>query len=101
MDTAQSTLAGSIAPDRLDTQGTRRADGSGSAAAIAQSAVQGTIWTTLARFGRQAVQLVASVLVARTLSPVDYGVVGMSAIWYGLLEMASDAGMPEALIQRK
>jgi O-antigen/teichoic acid export membrane protein len=59
------------------------------------------IWTALDTVVVKAVGLVISVIIARLLSPSDYGVIGMLAIFIAIAQSMVDGGFGAALIQRK
>src|SRR5947208_17066489 len=61
---------------------------------------RGGLWIGAARLCRQMIQVVAYILLARTLLPGDYGTVGLTAVWLGFMEVFSDLGMGSAVIQR-
>ena len=50
---------------------------------------------------RQGLQLAATMVLARLLSPSDFGVVAMLALFLGLAFVLMDAGLSAALIQRR
>jgi O-antigen/teichoic acid export membrane protein len=59
------------------------------------------LWSAIERFGQQAVQFGISIVLARLLSPAEYGLMGMLAIFFALANCFADAGLSSALIQRK
>lgn len=64
-------------------------------------AVSGVIWSSVDRFGQQIIQFVIGVVIARILSPEDYGVVGMTAIFFAVANTLIDSGFGSSLIQNK
>ena len=58
------------------------------------------IYTSLTKGATVTCQIVASLVVARNLSPSDYGVVGFAFIIIGFLSRFSDMGVGTAVIQR-
>jgi len=58
-------------------------------------------WSTVNRFGTQAISFVGNVLIARQLSPDDYGLVAMLAIIIGIAWNFSESGFSDVLIQKK
>lgn len=58
------------------------------------------IWTALDTVVVKAAGLVISIVIARVLSPSDYGVIGMLAIFIGIAQSMVDGGFGLALIQR-
>ncbi|MBQ7774105.1 MAG: lipopolysaccharide biosynthesis protein [Bacteroidales bacterium] len=61
---------------------------------------KGIIWSSIERFSVQFVQLIISVLIARVLTPEDYGVVGMLAIFLAIAQTFVDSGFSNALIRK-
>lgn len=68
---------------------------------LKSSAVNGAIWTGVEKFSRQAVQFVIGIILARVLSPDDFGVIGMLAIFIAIAQTFTDSGLSSALIQKK
>ncbi|WP_025321615.1 MOP flippase family protein [Deferrisoma camini] len=59
---------------------------------------KGAAWTAASRWLSQATQVVVSVIVARLLSPEDYGLMGMSAAFTGFVVLFANLGMGPALV---
>lgn len=64
-------------------------------------AIKGTAWTLFERLASQVCQFVIGILLARVLSPSDYGTVGMLAIFMAIAQSLIDGGFVRALIQKK
>jgi PST family polysaccharide transporter len=58
-------------------------------------------WTAVGRAAQQIVQFGLSVVLARLLSPKDYGLMAMSMVFTGFAGMLADAGFNTAIVQRK
>lgn len=58
------------------------------------------IWSAIDKFGTQIISFVSNVLIARVLSPDDYGLVAMLAIFTTLVMTFSDAGFNDGLIRK-
>ena len=58
-------------------------------------------WSTVDRLGQQAVQFAIGVVLARLLSPDDFGLIGMIMIFAALSYVIVDSGFGQALIRRK
>ena len=43
--------------------------------------VKGTLWSSIERFSVQGIQFIVMIIMARILTPSDYGLVGMIAIF--------------------
>lgn len=63
--------------------------------------IRGAAWTTVERFSSQAVGFVVSVILARLLTPADYGILGMLSVFIGFSQLFIDSGFTSALIQKK
>lgn len=68
---------------------------------IGRKAVRGTIWAAADRFGTLAVQFGVNLILARLLTPADYGMIGMLAIFITVSQTLIDSGFGSALIQRR
>ena len=62
--------------------------------------VSGVIWSAIERFSVQFVQLIVQILIARILTPEDFGVIGMLAIFLALAQSFIDSGFSNALIRK-
>jgi O-antigen/teichoic acid export membrane protein len=58
-------------------------------------------WTTVDRFGQQVVQIIIGLILARLLSPEDFGLIGMVWIFVGLSSVLVDGGFGQALIRKE
>lgn len=70
------------------------------AESLKQRTVSGLIWSAVERFSVQFVQLVVQVIIARILTPEDFGVIGMLAIFLALAQSFIDSGFSNALIRK-
>lgn len=68
---------------------------------LKSKAVKGTIWSFAERFSVQIIQFILSLILARILSPSDYGLIGMLAIFIAIANVFIDGGFSTALIQKK
>lgn len=68
---------------------------------LRQHAINGIAWTSVEKLSGQIVQFVIGVAIARVLAPSDYGVVGMTAIFFAIAGTFIDSGFGNALIQKK
>ena len=59
------------------------------------------IWRFLERSGAQLVALIVSVVLARILSPEDYGTIALITVFINILNVFVDSGLGSALIQKK
>ncbi|MBR3519391.1 MAG: lipopolysaccharide biosynthesis protein [Paludibacteraceae bacterium] len=68
---------------------------------LKSSAVSGAIWTAVEKMVCQVVQFTIGIILSRLLSPSDYGVVAMLAIFIAIAQTFADSGLSNALIQKK
>lgn len=68
---------------------------------LKQKAVSGMIWTALQRYSTMLIQFISGIILARLLTPYDYGCIGMLMIFVILAEAFIDGGFGSALIQKK
>ncbi|MGH9600393.1 MAG: lipopolysaccharide biosynthesis protein, partial [Terracidiphilus sp.] len=61
--------------------------------ALDRSLMSGLAWTSLAKWGSQALSWASTLIVARLLTPEDYGLVGMASVYLGLVTMLSEFGL--------
>lgn len=66
-----------------------------------RSAISNVIWRFLERCGAQAVSFVVSIILARLLSPDDYGTIALVMVFIALLNVFVDGGFGNSLIQKK
>ena len=62
---------------------------------------RGIFWSFMDSFGVYLVKFGFSIIIARTLSPEDYGLMGMIVIFISLGQMIMQSGFSMALIQKK
>ena len=68
---------------------------------LKQKAVKGVVWTALQRYSTMFIQFISGIILARLLTPYDYGCIGMLMIFMLLAESFIDGGFGSALIQKK
>ena len=62
-------------------------------------AATGVAWSAIERFSTIGIQFVLNIVIARILSPSDYGALGMLAIFLSISQCLIDSGFTSALIQ--
>ena len=62
---------------------------------------KGAVWATLERFSVQAMQFVVGMVLARLLTPADYGTVALLSIFFAIAGSLASCGFGNALVQRK
>ena len=68
---------------------------------LRQKTVSGIGWSSVAQVGRQLIMFLITVLLARLLTPEDFGLVGMILVFTGFVALFGELGFGAALIQRK
>lgn len=61
----------------------------------------GVAWSAIERISTIGIQFVLSIIIARILSPSDYGLIGMLTIFLSISQCLVDSGFTNALIQAK
>ena len=59
------------------------------------------VWTALQKYSTMFIHFISGIILARLLTPYDYGCIGMLAIFMTLAEAFIDGGFGSALIQKK
>ena len=70
-------------------------------ATLKQKVVRGSLWSLLEKFGRLFVGFGVTLILARLLTPADYGVVALLTIFIAISGSLIDAGFGDALVQKK
>ena len=68
---------------------------------LRKKTLKGIIWTAISNFGQQGIQFVVTIILARLLTPKDFGLVGIASIFIGLATVVNQLGIGAALVQRK
>lgn len=68
---------------------------------LKSKALRGVLWSGIDKAGVKAVAFIVSIVIARILSPSDYGVIGMILVFITIANIFIDSGMSQALVQRK
>ena len=68
---------------------------------IKSQAVKGVIWSSIERFSIQGVQFILGIIMARLLTPDDYGLIGMIYVFMSISQVFIDGGFANALIQKQ
>ena len=67
---------------------------------LRRSAARGFAWTISQALSGRLLSLIGFVVLARLLSPRDYGTVALAAVFAGILQLFAAAGLTQALVQR-
>lgn len=68
---------------------------------IKEQTLSGVKWSAIGRFSTQGISFVIGLILARLLSPADYGIVGMLGIFFAIAQTFIDSGFGSALIRKK
>lgn len=68
---------------------------------LKKDTTKGVFWSLIERFGTQGVQFLVMLVMARLLSPNDYGVVGLLVVFVSIAQAFVDGGFSQALIRKK
>lgn len=68
---------------------------------LKEKTINGMLWTFLQKFSGQLISFIISAILARILSPSDYGIVAIAGMFLILMSIFSDGGLGPALIQKK
>lgn len=63
-------------------------------------AKRGFIWNTVERIVTNGIQFILTIILARLLSPDDYGIIAMPAIFLSIAQVLIDSGFANALIRK-
>lgn len=63
--------------------------------------VHGVLWSAIDRFSSQGIAFVISIILARLLTPHDYGLIAMIGIFISISETFVDSGLSSALVRNK
>lgn len=67
---------------------------------LRQQALQGTKWAAIEKFSLQIIQFVLGIILARLLTPSDYGTIGMLSVFIAISNVFIDSGFSSALIRK-
>ncbi len=60
----------------------------------------GVLWSYVNRFGTQVIAIVPTMILARLISPSEYGLLAMTAVFTGVASQLADGGFGNALVQK-
>ena len=58
-------------------------------------------WTAIEKYSSQGIQFIVSVVMARLLTPAEYGIVGIIGVFIGIAQVFINTGLSQALISKK
>ncbi len=62
--------------------------------------IEGVLWSAIERLGALGVQFIITIIISNILTPADYGLIGMLALFTALGSVIIDSGFGQALIQK-
>lgn len=68
---------------------------------LKSKAAKGILWSSFERFSVQGVQFFIMIIMARLLTPKDYGLIGMLTIFLAVAQSLIDSGFSQALIRKQ
>lgn len=71
------------------------------AESLKHKTLRGTVWSSIERFSVQGVSFVVMIIMARILTPDDYGLVAMLTIFIAISQSLVDSGFSNALIRKQ
>lgn len=71
------------------------------AESLRQKTLKGTIWSFAERFTAQGIHFLVMIIIARLLSPKEFGLIGMLAIFLAVAQSLIDSGFSQALIRKQ
>ena len=67
---------------------------------LKQKMLGAVTWSSIDRFGQQAIQLIIGMILSRLLSPDDFGLLGLVMIFSALSFVLVESGFGQALIRK-
>lgn len=67
---------------------------------LKEEAIKGAKWAAIDKFSLQIIQFILGVILARMLTPDDYGIIGMLTIFIAISNVFIDSGFSSALIRK-
>lgn len=71
------------------------------AESVTHKAVSSIFWTTIDRLGALSIQFLVTMVLARVLSPSDFGLVGMLSLFMAIGSLLVESGFSHSLIQKE
>lgn len=72
-----------------------------STSSLKNRALNGVFWSAIDRFSSQGISFLISIVIARLLTPHDYGLVAMVGIFISIAQAFIDSGLSSALSGKK
>jgi len=68
---------------------------------LKKKSVDGIFWSLFEKYGIQFVKLILGIILARLLTPADYGLIGMITVFFVIANVFIDSGLGLAYIQKE
>lgn len=68
---------------------------------LKQKTISGVLWSSVEQFTSSGMQFIVGIVLARLLSPKEFGLIGMTTIFFAVSESFIKSGFNEALIRKK
>lgn len=68
---------------------------------LKQKSVSGVVWAVSEKFGIYGVKLILGIVLARLLTPEDFGLIGMITVFFSISEVFVNSGFSMAYVQKK
>jgi O-antigen/teichoic acid export membrane protein len=68
---------------------------------IKKSTISGLLWSAAERFSVQGFQFIVSIVLARIISPAEFGLIGIILVFVLISDILINSGFSQALIQKK
>lgn len=68
---------------------------------IKSKIITGVLWSSIEKGGVRGVNFIIGILIARILTPADYGLIGMIMVFITISNLFIDSGISQALVQKK
>ncbi len=68
---------------------------------LKEKAVKGISWNLIEKFGGNMMSFVLGIILARLLTPADYGLIGMITVFFAVASVIINGGFGEAYVQKK
>jgi O-antigen/teichoic acid export membrane protein len=69
--------------------------------ALDRSFLLGLAWTGAMKWGTQVLSWASTIIIARLLTPSDYGLMGMATVYLGLVALVNEFGLTAAILQHR
>ena len=68
---------------------------------LKRKTIKGVLWNSIEKFLVKGASFIISIILARILSPSDYGLIGMLTVFIALSNVFIESGLVKALIQKQ